>query len=79
MKLMARLKLRMAKWKFRSIYTAYNDYMNSHDGGNAVIDIISSRRKDMCAELNALLWTICTLEVQISGTMPFDINKMKFE
>ena len=79
MKLMAKLKLQIAKWKFRSIYRFYNEYMDSHDGGNAIIDIVSSRRKDMCAELNELMKKICDLEYQASGKVPFDIEKMKFE
>jgi hypothetical protein len=79
MKTITRIKLAMVKRKFRGIYRAYDEYMASHDGGNEIVDIISTRRKDMCAELNGLMEKICTLELQISGTVPFDINKMKFE
>ena len=79
MKTIARLKLKLAKWKFRSIYRFYNEYMDSHDGGNTVIDIVSSRRKDICAELNLLMEKMCKLEYSISGNIPFDVEKMKFE
>ena len=79
MKIVAKIKLRLAKRKFRNIYRFYNEYMDSNDGGKEIVDIISSRRKDMCTELNKLMERMCTLEMQISGKVPFDIEKIKFE